>query len=65
MWVCRTSRGTPTVKSFQEIALAKGARTTSFAPTAFVDQTHDESRRAKPRNRFYIIVCGKFESKFL
>ena len=24
---------------------------------------HDKGRRAKPRKEFYIIVCGKFESK--
>ena len=34
--------------------------------TAVVDQTHyDKGRRAKPRNGFYIIICGKFESKLL
>ena len=34
--------------------------------TAVVDQTYyDKGRRAKPRNRFYIIICGKFESKLL
>ena len=34
--------------------------------TAIVDQTHhDKGRRAKPRNGFYIIICGKFESKLL
>ena len=30
----------------------------------FVDQTrHKKGRRAKPRNWFYIIICGRFESK--
>ena len=34
--------------------------------TAVFEQTHhDEGRRAKPRNGFYIIVCGRFESKLL
>ena len=32
--------------------------------TAVVDQTrHKKGRRAKPRNWFYIIICGRFESK--
>ena len=34
--------------------------------TAVVDQTHNnKGRKAKPRNGFYIIICGKFESKLL
>ena len=34
--------------------------------TAVVDQTrHKKGRRAKPRNWFYILICGRFESKLL
>ncbi len=34
------------------------------ALTAVVDQTrHKKGRRAKPRNWFYILICGGFESK--
>ena len=37
-----------------------------FALTAVVDQTrHKKGRRAKPRNWFYIFICGGFESKLL
>ena len=33
---------------------------------AVVDQTrHKKGRRAKPRNWFYILICGGFESKLL
>ena len=36
------------------------------ALTAVVDQTHHKKgRRAKPRNWFYIFICGGFESKLL
>jgi hypothetical protein len=34
--------------------------------TAVFDQTrHKMGRRAKPRNGFYILLCGGFESKVL
>ena len=34
--------------------------------TAVVDQAHHKKgRRAKPRNWFYILICGGFESKLL
>ena len=34
--------------------------------TAVIDQTrHKKGRRAKPRNWFYMIICGRFESKWL
>ncbi len=39
-----------------------------FAPllTAVIDQTrHNKGRRAKPRKGFYIIACGRSESKLL
>ena len=35
-------------------------------PTAKLDQTrHKKGRRAKPRNGFYILICGGFENKLL
>jgi hypothetical protein len=34
--------------------------------TAKLDQTrHKKGRRAKPRNGFYILICGGFENKLL
>jgi MFS superfamily sulfate permease-like transporter len=38
----------------------------SISFTAMFDQTrHKMGRRAKPRNGFYILLCGGFESKLL
>ena len=37
---------------------------TSFSLTAVVDQTrHKKGRGASPCHWFYIIICGRFESK--
>ena len=55
----------------QEIFSTVSLEETNFDPnyleleiTAVVDQTrHKKGRRAKPRNWFYIIISGRFESK--